>query len=136
MNVLTLIIKKKWLDEIVSGEKTIEEREIRPKSLKKYAKIVDLSNGKAYDNYDDLFENAKPNDKGFEFVAREYDAIQFWAGYDTDRPGALVEVKGAECIPFFYEDDGAPVYDEYKGQNVQLVHVEYQLGKVLQLTNY
>lgn len=135
MKILTLIIKKKWLDEILSGEKTIEEREIRPKSLKKYARIVDLATGKKYETYEDLFANVAPNDKGFDFEPREYDAIQFYAGYETDRAGALVEVKGAECVPFFYEDDGSPIYEEYKGQNVQLVLVEYKLGKVLQKTN-
>lgn len=78
MNVLTLIIKKKWLDEILSGEKTTEEREIRPKTIKKYATIVDLATGKSYDNYDDLFAEVKPNDKGFDFVPRKYDALQLW----------------------------------------------------------
>lgn len=135
MKVLTLIIKQKWFDAILAGDKLVEEREIRPRSLKKYAKIVDLSSNKSYDNYDDLFANVQPDDAGFDFVPREYDAIQFWVGYDTNRPGALVEIKSAKCIPFFYDDDGSPVYEEYKGQNVQMVNIEYQLGAILNKTN-
>lgn len=135
MKILTLIIKKKWFDAILSGEKTVETREVRPKSLKKYAAIKDLSTGKVYDNYPDLFKNAKPDNKGFEFVPREYDAIQFWVGYETNRPGALVAVKKAECVPYFYEDDGAPIYEEFEGQNVQLLDVDYHLGDVLNKTN-
>lgn len=135
MNVLTLIIKKKWLDEILSGEKTTEEREIRPKTIKKYATIVDLATGKSYDNYDDLFAEVKPNDKGFDFVPRKYDALQLYAGYETGRPVVLVEVKSARCIPFFYEDDNSPVWDEYNGQNVQMLHIEYQLGDIISKTN-
>lgn len=93
MNVLTLIIKKKWLDEILSGEKTTEEREIRPKTIKKYATIVDLATGKSYDNYDDLFAEVKPNDKGFDFVPRKYDALQLYAGYETGDPASSSKLK-------------------------------------------
>ena len=135
MKILTLIIKQKWFDAILSGEKTVETREVRPKSLKKYASIKDLSTGKVYDNYPDLFKNAQPNNKGFEFVPREYDAIQFWVGYETNRPGALVKIEKAECVPYFYEDDGAPIYEEFEGQNVQLLDVDYHLGDVLNKTN-
>lgn len=135
MKILTLIIKQKYFDAILSGEKLTETREVRPKSLKKYAAIKDLLTGKIYDNYPDLFKNAQPNNKGFEFVPREYDAIQFWVGCETNRPGALVAIKKAECVPYFYEDDGAPIYEEFEGQNVQLLDVDYHLGDVLKRTN-
>lgn len=135
MEILTLIIKQKWFDAILSGEKTVETREVRPKFLKKYALIKDLSTGKVYNNYSDLFKNAKPQNYGFEYIPREYDAIQFWVGYGKNRPGALVSVKKAECVPYFYKEDGAPIYEEFEGQNVQLLDVDYHLGNVLRKTN-
>ena len=36
MEILTLIIKQKFFDEILSGNKTQEFREIRPTTQKKY----------------------------------------------------------------------------------------------------
>lgn len=36
MKVLTLIIKKKWFDAILSGEKTTETREVRPTNISIY----------------------------------------------------------------------------------------------------
>ena len=135
MKILTLIIKKKYFDAIIAGEKLIETREVRPKSFKKYATIKDLSTGNVYDNYHDLFKNAQPNNKGFEFIPREYDAIQFWVGYDTNRPGVLVKINKSECVPYFYEDDGAPIYEEFEGQNVQMLDIDYHLGNILNRTN-
>lgn len=135
MKILTLIIKKKWFDAILSGEKTVETRQVRPKSLKKYALIKHLTTGLTYDNYPDLFKDSVPDNKGFEFVPRNYDAIQFWVGYETNRPGALVAIKKAECVPYFYKEDGAPIYEEFEGQNVQLLDIDYHLGRVLEKMN-
>ena len=39
MEILTLIIKQKFFDEILSGKKTQEFREIRPTTQKKYCQL-------------------------------------------------------------------------------------------------
>lgn len=39
MNILTLIIKQKFFDEILSGKKTQEFREIRPNTQSKYCRL-------------------------------------------------------------------------------------------------
>lgn len=71
LKILTLNIKKIYYDEIMSGEKTIEFRELKTTSLNKYT-YEDPSDGKRYLKY--------------------YDAIRFFVGYHRDRESALVRV--------------------------------------------
>ena len=72
MKVLTLNIKKIYFDEIMSGAKKIEYRELKQTTLNKYT-CLDESDGKRY--------------------LRRYDAIRFFVGYHKDRESALVQVK-------------------------------------------
>ena len=72
MKVLTLNIKKIYFDEIISGTKTIEYRELKQTTLNKYT-YLDESDGKRY--------------------LRRYDALRLFVGYHKDRENALVQVK-------------------------------------------
>lgn len=71
LRVLTLNIKDMFFQEILSGEKTIELREIKQTSINKYT-YIDQADGKRY--------------------LRPYDVIRFYVGYNKDRDSALVEV--------------------------------------------
>lgn len=71
LKVLTLIIKKNFFDDIMSGEKTSEYRELKQTTLKKYT-YVDEADHKRY--------------------LRRYDALRLCVGYDKNRETALVEV--------------------------------------------
>ena len=71
MKVLTLNIKKMYFDEIMSGIKKIEYRELKQTSLNKYT-YLDESDGKRY--------------------LRRYDALRLFVGYHEDRESALVQV--------------------------------------------
>lgn len=72
MKVLTLNIKKIYFDEIMSGTKRIEYRELKQTTLNKYT-YIDEADGKRY--------------------LRRYDALRLFVGYHRDRESALVEVK-------------------------------------------
>ena len=72
MKVLTLNIKKQYFDEILSGEKKIETRELKQTTLNRYT-YLDESDGKRY--------------------LRRYDALRLFVGYHKDRESALVQVK-------------------------------------------
>lgn len=78
LKVLTLNIKEVYFQEIMSGTKTIEYREIKQTSINKYT-YIDEADGKRY--------------------LRRYDVIRFYVGYNKDRESALVEVKDTK-----YED--------------------------------
>ena len=69
--ILSLIIKQVWFDEIMSGNKTIEYRELKQTTLGRYT-WLDKKSGTRY--------------------LRRYDAIRFNVGYSKDRDTALVEV--------------------------------------------
>jgi hypothetical protein len=71
MKVLTLNIKKVYFDEIMSGKKKIEYRELKQTTLNKYT-YIDESDGKRY--------------------LRRYDALRLFVGYHKDRESALVQV--------------------------------------------
>ncbi len=71
LRVLTLNIKDMYFQEILSGTKTIEYREIKQTTINKYT-YIDQADGKRY--------------------LRPYDVIRFYVGYNKDRDSALVEV--------------------------------------------
>lgn len=110
MEILTLIIRQKWLDEIIKGTKKVETREIRPTTQKRHV-ILD------------------EEDAIIDII--QYDAIRFYVGYKTDRDSALVEVKDIQLIEIV-DDNNKPVYYDYKGQRNQMINIEYLLGDVLE----
>ena len=69
--MLTLNIKKMYFDEIISGMKKIEYRELKQSTLNKYT-YIDEADGKRY--------------------LRRYDALRLFVGYNRDRESALVQV--------------------------------------------
>ncbi len=71
MKVLSLIIKKVYFDEIISGEKTIEYRELKQTTINKFT-YVDANDNKRY--------------------LRRYDALRLYVGYNKNRESALVQV--------------------------------------------
>lgn len=84
LKVLTLNIKEIYFNEIMSGEKTIEFRELKQTTLNKYT-YVDEADGKRY--------------------LRRYDVIRFYVGYHKNRDSALVEIKDtkyAEGVVEYY----------------------------------
>lgn len=134
MKILTLIIKQKWFDAILSGEKSVETREVRPTNTK-YISYRDNNTGKVYKKDSDVPESAWDSDNGVDTVINHYDAIQFWVGYETNRPGALVEVKSAELVDVCDEEAKEPIVYEYNGNEYTMTEIDYHLGKVLEKTN-
>jgi len=115
MRVLTLIIKEVYLNEIVAGTKTVETREPRPNTFKKYYE---------YDN------------EGFEIGLLPYDAIQFYAGYRPDRKAALVAVKKADLIVLTDEDTNEDITYKHKGVEYLATLAEYHLNNVINKQNF
>ncbi len=85
MEILNLIIKQKYFDEIIAGRKKEETRECKPETESTY-----LETGK--DGFTIDNEDGSPK-------LKHYDAIRFYVGYRKDRDSALVEVKASR-----YED--------------------------------
>jgi hypothetical protein len=71
---LTLTLKKKWFDMILSGEKKEEYREIKPYWLTRF---------KYYCNHDDMMHE----------LNYEYTHIIFKNGYSKDAPSFLIELN-------------------------------------------
>ena len=125
MKILTLSIKQKYFDEILSGKKTVETREIRPTNAKKYIKYE--CNGKEYDADEDL-----PEEGDIDVKPIQYDAIKLLTGeYKGKRPYIIVECKGAK-VYFLTDENGDDITYEYQGETYIASQIEYSLGKVLE----
>lgn len=125
MKILTLSIKQKYFDEILSGKKPVETREIRPTNAKKYIRYV--CGGREYDADAEL-----PEEGDIDIKPIEYDAIKFLTGeYKGKRPYAIVECRGAKVYLLTDENDREITY-EYKGETYIASQIEYSLGQVLE----
>lgn len=115
---VTLSIKQKWFDAILSGEKKEEFREVTPVTEKKYIKID--SDGYAV------------QDKNGDLVPIKYDLMRLYSGQMIGkRPTALVEIVGQRC-EIMVDDDGQPVtymFDDYEHTVVRMV---FELGKIIE----
>lgn len=117
MKILNLIIRQENFDEIISGEKITEERELHPKSCNKYL------------DYDgkDIFSSS-PESIRF----KHFDALRLYVGYKSDRDTALVEVTDTDIIGIV-DQEGNPVMLEHEGQEYDASVIEYSLGRILEI---
>ena len=134
MKILTYIIKKQWFDTILSGEKTVKTREVRPTNTK-YISYRDNNTGRMYKKDTDVPESAWDSDKGVDTVVNSYDAIRFWVGFVSNRTGAQVVVKGAELVEIRDEETKEPIDYEYEGNLYTALEIDYFLGKIIEKVN-
>ena len=107
MKTLNLIIKQKFFDEIIAGAKK-EEYRICDSAflLNKYCNWY--ADGKSYDKLKDIPLDAKE----WYPKIKDFDAIQFYVGYNKDRASALVELKGHEVQGVVDDEYYADLSDE------------------------
>ena len=116
MKILTLQIKKEFLDKILAGEKKEEFREITPKNAKKYIEYYTAEDGE---------EDIRP---------LEYDVIQFFNGYTKERPEAMVEVKDA-IIEIMEDENGQEIVYVEDGKEYIMAQMVYTLGAIINKKN-
>lgn len=133
MEILTLSIKQKYFDEILSGKKLQEYREIRPSNSSRYIRYV--LNGKEYKNPDDMpSEDEEPGEVTLSAV--KYDAIKFLTGeYKGKRPYIIVEVLSSE-IKILTDKNDQEIELEEKGVKYIAAQMVYGLGKVIEKSDY
>lgn len=133
MKTLNLIIKQKYFDAILSGEKTEEYREVRPTTFKKYLKYV--VDGQEFNSLDDVPDDEHFNkvldEEGFDVNPIDYDTIRFYVGYNKDRDSMLVEVKEI-ILEYLTDEDDEPIYFEYDGNEYIACNMVYVLGVILE----
>lgn len=117
MKNLTLSIKQIYFDQILSGEKKIESRDIRPNNVHKYCQLDK-------DGYVVEIEGI--------IQPIKYDTITLYTGaYSGKRPKLVVEVDDAEI--FLLEDEnGELIILEEHGEEYYPAIIEYHLGKILE----
>ncbi|MEG1617687.1 MAG: hypothetical protein RR202_08045 [Bacteroidales bacterium] len=112
MEVLKLLIKSKSFEEVISGKRKLEVREITPSTQSKYLIVT-------------------PN----EVTIKLYDAIRFVAGNEPDAPEALVKVEKTE-LDFEPDEEGyIQLYEEGKALYIEGGEMYYTLGEILETKN-
>jgi hypothetical protein len=114
MTKLDLILKREHFDDILSGAKTKEYREIRPKSAKKYCEF---------------------KEDGELVGPKQYTHLRLFAGYETNRPMMLVEVKDAVVELMEDEETGELLTFEENGNEYIEAQVVYDLGAIIEKQN-
>lgn len=117
MKILNLIIKQKYFDLIMKGEKKQEFREIRPSTEKRYVQLDE--------------DNIEITDENGNSIPVEYDAIRFFVGYNKNRDSALVKVESA-YTEIFVDEDGEIIDYEYNGDYYIAQQIVYNLGEILE----
>lgn len=150
-NTLYLVIKQDYFNKIMSGEKKTEEREIAPKTYKKFL-VCDEQGNPYYDSdtytEKDLEFYGHPDDflmackdGKFPFLLR--DDIKFLnlaVGYKKERDTATVEVtsvapqigknaKGQE-LRFDLDNDDKPIFNS--NGNFCVWQAVFHLGKIVE----
>ena len=116
MEILNLIIKQKFFNEIIAGTKKQEFREIRPSSQNKYCELDEEGFCKEIDGI---------------LQPRKYDAIRFYVGYKKDRDSALVKVEGAS-IELFEDENHNLIEYTHEGEVYLAAQIVYDLGEILE----
>ena len=111
-NYLTLQIKREYLDNILSGEKTDEFREIRPKNAKKFIEYFIADDGE---------EDVRP---------RKYDGLKLVNGYAADRAEVIIKYKDAE-IEYIVDKDGNFIEYQENGETYLTAQMVYSLGEIV-----
>ena len=132
MNVLTLSIKQKYFDEILSGTKTKEYREVRPSNFAKYGRlVVPNPGGKEYESWDDVPKDVIDSEWGLSPV--KYDALKLLTGaYKGKRPYFIVEVTSTDIYILADEDGNDIVIGEGTEDEYYATQICYNLGKIIE----
>lgn len=126
MNILTLSIKQKPFDDILSGKKDFERREIRPSNVENYVSFI--VDGKEYAREEDVPEG----DSEVMVKAKSYDRLKLVTGeYKGKRPYLIVEVKDA-CVEFLYDENGDFIIGMEKGKEYAIAHIVFELGNIVE----
>lgn len=126
MDVLTLSIKQKPFDDILSGKKDFERREIKPSNVINYVSFV--VDGKEYEKEEDVPEG----DSEVMVKAKSYDRLKLITGeYKGKRPYLIIEVKDAH-IEFLYDENGDFIIGTEKGKEYAIAHIVFELGNIVE----
>ena len=132
MKTLKLVIKQMYFDQILSGEKKVESREIKPTTASRYIYYVNVDTDKEYAPKE--MATAPESKGGYEIYPVEYDALELFVGYNTNRPSLVVEITDYSIV-FLEDEDGNPITYEVNGETYQSAIIEYSLGKILSRKN-
>lgn len=109
-NSLYLTIDQYWFDKIVSGEKTVEYREIKKGTASKYLDLRESSDG--YQLFSPFLPEGAMvypdayNEGIYGFTPRYYEYLRLAVGYNKDRDTAVIRIKGFCFVPEMYYKGG------------------------------
>lgn len=127
MKELKITLGRDNFDAVLSGEKSVITREIRPNTAKRYIEYFNTATGEVYPTDVDIPDGCESVD------ARPiaYDALRVVV---KDGPSALVKVADAQ-IYILTDEDGKDVIYEHDGKRYYASQIDYTLGDVIEQEN-
>lgn len=126
MKELKLEIKQKPFDDILSGKKDFERREITPRNVVDYVSFI--VDGKEYEKEEDIPEG----DSEVMVKAKSYDRLKLVTGeYKGKRPYLIIEVKDAR-VEFLYDENGDFIIGKKDGKEYALAYIIFELGNIVE----
>ena len=127
MKTLSLKTRPTHIQDIVSGHRDCEIREIRPQTSQKYIEYFDKSDtSKVYKTYDDV-----PDEVEIDARPLKYDALRLIA----DDGNILVRIKDIKIYIVVEEDKDGNTFAltyHYKGKEYVTTHIHYYLGEIIE----
>lgn len=126
MKVLKLEIQQKHFDNILSGKKDFERREIKPSNVKDYVSFI--VDGKEYEKEEEIPDG----DSEVTVKAKEYNYLKLVTGkFEGKRPYLVVEVKDAR-VEFLFDENGDFIIGQEKGKEYALADIIFELGNIVE----
>ena len=120
-------IKQKPFDDIISGKKDFERREIKPSNVENYVSFI--VDGKEYEKEGDIPDG----DSEVLVKAKTYDRLKLVTGeYKGKRPYIVVEVKDAR-VEFLFDENGDFITGVEKGKEYAIAHIIFELGNIVEI---
>ncbi|HHU97115.1 MAG: hypothetical protein QM237_08315 [Bacteroidota bacterium] len=139
-NTLYLTIRGKCFNEIMSAEKTVEYRDIKDTTYRKYLQIDGSGNFNLRDDFPDVDYALDFYYNGyFPFLPKPYKYLKLAVGYNKDRDWAIVEVVGISFEPATDKNGNIVRFNETKsglhftpdGELAAWI-IAFHLGKVVE----
>ena len=127
---LTLSIRQNFFDDIISGQKDFEERDVKPTTYRQLVYFV--VDGVTYERFEDIPENAG------EIIMEpiKYDQLKLLTGaYTGKRPYAVVNVEDAR-VELYLDGDEQVYVQMADGRQFPAAVVVYSLGEIVERSDY
>lgn len=142
MKILTLTLSLKHFNQVLTGSKKRETRELTPINFSRYIEF--MYNGFIYSRCEEIpniqtiefeTESIQAEGKSITFLPKPYDAIKYVVKTKSDQKTSLLIQITESNLFFFLDDKGNDLTYQYQGITYVMAKINYQLGAIISTHN-